>query len=224
MSRVHCVTPCNSRLRSALSLFLIFALTIATQAQQTITAPMPVTLKRGQVLHLALLSEINSSRAKVGDNVSLQLVVPLLVDGKMILPAQWTVHGAITKVKRAGKDCRDGEVDWKLDPIDTPARETVMVQRVDSYPPQPGTDPQWVPLDTPLKKVGRGFEIAGLATVVVALSPLTVPMALTATEKCRGGVGQEQSFPPGREFLAAVSRNVRVTALLERTKEPTPPQ
>jgi hypothetical protein len=198
-----------------MSTFLALALTLNTQAQNGKIGPKTVTVKRGQTLSLSLLTPTDSGHANVGDGVTLKLVRPLVADGATILPAEWIVHGEVTKVKRAGKNCKDGQIVWELDRIKTPGGDQLKVQRVYSYPlnsASPG-DPVWVPLDAPLTKIGSATKFTGLLAVSIALSPLLIPLGIAATEKCEGRAGEEQSLPLGLGDLFAVSRDVRVRPL-----------
>src|SRR5579863_2493928 len=107
------------RAPNLLSLVFVLSVTVTTQAQ-SVTGSTTVKVKRGQTLSLSLLTPIDSGHANLGDDVALKLVRPLMADGATVLPAEWIVHGKVTKVKRAGKNCKEGEVVWKLDSIKTP--------------------------------------------------------------------------------------------------------
>src|SRR5271169_2338170 len=201
-------------LSACLILAPAFALTLHAQVART--RPATVKVKRGQTLSLSLLTTIDSGHAKLGDTVTLKLLRPLMVDGATVLPAEWILHGKVTKVKRAGKNCRDGHVVWQLDRIKTPGGDQLKVQRVYSYPSkyQIGSeDPVWVPLDTPWTKIGGAAKFTGLLAVTIALSPLLIPMGIAMTERCEGKAGEEQTLPAGLGDLYAVSRDMRVAPL-----------
>ncbi len=194
---------------------LALSVTVTTHAQN-VTGSTTVKVKRGQTLSLSLLTPIDSGHANLGDDVTLKLVRPLMADGATVLPADWIVHGKVMKVKRAGKNCQEGEVTWKLDRIQTPKGDQLKVQRVHSYPQKlyvVGGDPVWVPLDTPLTKIGGAAKFTGLLAVSIPLSPLLIPMAIFATEPCEGKAGEEQSLPIGLGELFAVSKSMRVRPL-----------
>jgi hypothetical protein len=189
---------------------------LTVEAQDSKTDPKTVRVKRGQTLSLSLLTPIDSGHAKLGDEVRLKLVRPLIADGAIVLPAKWILRGKVTKVKRAGKDCRDGQVVWQLDRIKTPRGDQLKVQRVHSYPFKyrvGSSDPVWVPLDTPLTKIGGAAKFTGLLAFTIALSPLLIPMGILMTERCEGEAGEEQSLPLELGDLFAVSRDVRLAPL-----------
>jgi hypothetical protein len=195
--------------------FLILMLALTAQAQNANPISRMVKVKRGQTLSLSLLTPIDSGHANLGDDVTLKLVRPLVADGATVLPADWILHGKVTKVKRAGKNCKNEEVAWKLDRIKTPGGDQLDVQMVYSYPFDPAIlgDPLWVPLDTPLTKIGGAPRFIGLVAVSIPLSPLLIPMAIFATEPCEGKAGEEKSLPLGLQDIYAVSKSVRVKAI-----------
>jgi hypothetical protein len=200
--------------RKLLFVVLALTLTFTAHAQGPKSAPQTVKLKRGQTLSLSLMTPIDSGHAKLGDEVTMKLARPLVADGATVLPVEWVVHGRITKVKRAGKNCKDGQVAWKIDPITTPGGDQLRVQEVHSYPFKyvVSGDPVWVPLDTPLTKIGGAAEVGVAIPAAVALSPLFVLMALATSDGpgCAGVVGSEKSLPVGHRDLFAVSKDVRV--------------
>ena len=199
-----------------LSACLILALTLTSHAQVASTGSRTVKVKRGQTLWLSLLTPIDSSHAKVGDAVTLELLRPLIADGAIVLPAEWILHGKVTSVKHAGKNCNDGKVVWQLDLIKTPGGNQLKVQRVKSYPLKYSVgsgNPAWVPLDTPLTRIGSAAKFTGLLAATIALSPLLIPMGIAMTERCEGKAGEQQSLPAGLGDLFAVSKDIRVKPL-----------
>lgn len=204
------------RSRNFLSAFLLLTLNLASHAQNSKTGPTAVKLNRGQTLSVSLLTPIDSGHANVGDDVTLKLIRPLIAEGAIILPAEWTVHAKVTKVKRAGNNCNDGNIVWKLDSVKTPGGDYLKVQEVYSYPLKYSVssgDPEWVPLDTPLTKIGGAAKFTGALAVSIALSPLLIPMAIAATERCEGRAGEEKSLPAGLGDLFAISKSLRVKPL-----------
>jgi len=203
--------------RTLLSAFVMLALALVAQAQNA--APQRrVKVRRGQTLQLSLLTPLDSGHASVGDSVAAKLLRPLVAEGVTVLPVDWVVHGKVTKVKRAGHDCQSGEIAWKLGPVVAPGGEQLRAQRVYSYPYDPnlkGDSPEWVPLDTPWKKIGRAPIFVGEVAVFVALSPVLVPLgiAVGTSGKCKGEEGQEKLLAYGSSDLYAVSKDAFVTTL-----------
>ena len=81
-----------------------------TGGSQTIKVPRRAGLK------FVTVAPLSSATAKVGDDVPLRLVRPLVVDNLMLLPAGTVVNAKVTAVRRAHK-CKDGAVHWQLDRI-----------------------------------------------------------------------------------------------------------
>lgn len=164
---------------------------------------------------MSLLTPLDSAHANVGDEVRARLDRPLMAEGIVILPAGWVVRGTVTKVKRAGKKCRDGEIEWKIREISTRNGEHVKVQPVRTYPSlqnQTG-DPEWVSLDTPLDKIAKVPEYISLTLFVVILSPLLIPMGIAMKNECDGEPGHDYVLPAGRSYLYAVSKQTGIVGL-----------
>ena len=171
-----------------------------------------VKVKRGLTLSVSLLTPLDSAHTTVGQDVSAKLVRPLIADGAVVLPIDWIVHGTVVKVKRASKNCHDGTTEWKLKFVTTSHGEQIRVQPIYSYPFDPNQvgDPEWVPLQTPLKKILRVPVFIGEAAGALALSPVLIPMAIAVTEPCHGREGHDQLLQAGRTYLFAVSTDTRV--------------
>jgi hypothetical protein len=203
--------------RTLLSAFVMLALALAAQAQNA-TPQRRIKVRRGQTLQLSLLTPLDSGHSSSGDSVAAKLLRPLVADGVTVLPVDWVVHGRVTKVKRAGHNCQSGEVAWELGTVAASGGEQLRVQRVYSYPYDPllkGGSPEWVPLDTPLKKIGRAPIFVGELAAFIALSPLTVPLgiAVGTSGKCKGEEGQEKLLTYGSSDLYAISKDALVTPL-----------
>ena len=91
------------------------ALSQQNQAQQS--PSHEAIVRKGAGLKLALLQPLDSATAQAGDDVPLRLSRPLVVNGVTLLREGDVLHGKVTRVKRSGPRCRNGEVNWKLDLI-----------------------------------------------------------------------------------------------------------
>jgi hypothetical protein len=92
----------------AICLLLIVPVTLSAQDAAGNVEPRMVKLERGQVLDLSLVTPLDSGQAHVGDEISFKLERDLNADQLTALPKDWVVHGRITKVTRAGKNCKSG--------------------------------------------------------------------------------------------------------------------
>ena len=219
------------RSRSAVSLLLIVTLMLTSSAQNTDTKPRTVTLRQGQVLEMKLVKRLNSGRAKVGDIVVLRLKEPLLADGVMVLPAGWPVHGRITDVKRAAKNCQPGSIHWELEPltmtdgrkieIQSIAEDVARARLLDQVPhdtagPDAGGKAGGKSGETTTPKTGSsvGGVIKNIALVIVCVPLLILMFPLyvraESADSCPGGKGREESVGGGRAPYAEISNDVQI--------------
>jgi len=145
----------------------------------------------------------------------LKLVRPLVAEGVTVLPADWVVRGQITRVSRAGKNCKPGRIDWKLRRVTTTDGKIVKIQTIESYVAKPnGIVLDQVPPDTTGKKIGRTADMIARVIAGAPLMLIGVPLiaiAMPAEHGCNG-TGTEHSVPQGTNFYAAVSKNVGISA------------
>ena len=217
--------------RSAVSLLLIVTLMLNSWAQSTDTKPRTVTLKRGQALEMKLVKRLDSRRAKVGDDFVLKLVRPLLADGATVLPAGWAVHGRITDVKRAARNCQPGSIHWELEPLTMTDGAKIEIRSISE------DAAQWSLLNqaqhdaavtsaggktrdkTTRKTVSSvGFAVKGIASaplIILMLPFIVVAEGLSEgrglPESCPGGKGRENSIWAGTAFYAEISDDVQRT-------------
>ena len=200
-------------------------------AQSTDTKPRTVTLKRGQALKMKLVKRLDSRRAKVGDDFVLKLVRPLLADGATVLPAGWAVHGRITDVKRAARNCQPGSIHWELEPLTMTDGAKIEIRSISE------DAAQWSLLNqaqhdaavtsaggktrdkTTRKTVSSvGFAVKGIASaplIILMLPFIVVAEGLSEgqglPESCPGGKGRENSIWAGTAFYAEISDDVQRT-------------
>ena len=74
----------------------------------------------GTVLPLVLHNAISTRSAKPGDPVFLETVFPIMVDGKITIPAGSYVSGEVTEAKRAGRVKGRAEIRIRLDNLILP--------------------------------------------------------------------------------------------------------
>jgi hypothetical protein len=201
--------------RSLTALLLILTQEISVHAQDALPGTKLVRLQRGRVLELLLSTPLDSGRAQNGDEIQLKLAQPLRVAGSTVLPKDWMVRARVTKVTRAGRNCKPGGVVWKLETATEPDGRRIKLQTISYYlARQDGVMVDSVSLDTPSKKIGRVAKITALVPVLVVISPFIVLMAvgMWGEGECGGKVGAEESIPAGTVFYAAVSHSTTVTA------------
>src|SRR5690348_11238946 len=115
--------------RLTLAFFILLAPILPTSlsAQEKL-----LRVERGQVLELQLMMTLDSSRARVGDRISLQLTNALKAGNIDALPKGQILYGRVTKVRRAGKNCRSGQLEWNLQPASV-GRAQIYAQLISEY-------------------------------------------------------------------------------------------
>jgi len=176
-----------------------------------------VKLERGQVLDLSLVTPLDSAHAHVGDDISFQLERDLNANGFTVLPRNSAIHGRITKVVRAGKNCKEGRVRWKLEPLKTASGRKIKVQSIPAYlaTPRGGEVVDRVSLETTGEKIAEDAPWAMMVPLVVLLSPAIILMAVAESGKRDCGTpGREEAILAGTRFYFAVSKDTRLVQAL----------
>lgn len=198
----------------------LIASTIGANAQivgaQDVT-PDIATIERGRVVVLALKTAVDSESSHAGDRVELQFAQPLVIGGKVVLPAGSVVPAHISKVRHAGKkNCRNGYVSWKLDTMKALGGTRMKLVLLRGRPHGPhGKAAQKVQVKSAAQKFGRLVEDVEIAPVfaieLVLFLPEGIAMAVGEGEPCRGRPGAAESFPAGTLSFAAVAHDVRIS-------------
>ena len=197
---------------------LACGLTLVPCLAQAQAAPSgKVKVSKGVILRFANLQPIDSATAKEGDQVPLKLVRSVVIDGVTVLSEGELVYGRVTRVKRAGKDCRDGTVKWKVDRITFPDSTQA---KAHIFFAKPGDVP--VPDMEPAEHHLSGGDFAeGFAGVLegvmwfVVLAPLLIlflPSILDQqveykAKQCGGKMGHEYVMPENSTVAVAISRD-----------------
>lgn len=78
------------------------------------------TVAAGTRIPVSLINSISTKHSAVGDRVYLETVFPIVVDGKVVIPAGSYVAGTITEVKRPGRIKGRGELYIRFDSLTLP--------------------------------------------------------------------------------------------------------
>jgi hypothetical protein len=197
MWRVFGVGLARALLRPVVSAALCLVLTFAAEGQEHPAVSHTVRLKRGEALVLVLLTPLDSGRTQIGDDVSLKLLLPLTVEGVNVLPDGWPVHGRVSDVTRADRNCKPGSVVWKPDEITMPdgRKITISVERIE-------------------KKAGKRIKKTVKYTALAPLVLPTLPYLLILwggmhdEGGCRGAVGVDEKLTAGTALSAQVSKEI----------------
>jgi len=194
---------------------LACGLTLVPCFAQAQAAPSgKVKVSKGIILRFANLQPIDSATAWEGEQVPLKLVRSVVIDGVTVLSEGELVYGRVTGVKRAGKDCHNGAVKWKVDSITFPDSTQA---KAHIFFVEPG--------DVPVPNKERG-ESAGdiandFASILegvmwfVVLSPLLIlflPAFLdqwvgSKNRECGGKMGHEYLMPENSTVAVAISKD-----------------
>jgi hypothetical protein len=202
----------------AFCLLVIMPVMLSGQGGADNLEPKIVKLERGQVLDLSLVSPLDSGQAQVGDEISFKLERALKANQLTVLPNNWVIQGRIAKVVRAGKNCEEGRVRWKLKPLTTASGKKIKVQSIPEFLAKPGgVEVDRVSLDTTGTKIGTGATyVVMVAPVIVLFVPVMIAEVVLLSIRrpgkgdCDGTPGQEESVLPGTHFYFAVSKDVRL--------------
>jgi hypothetical protein len=198
---------------------LACGLTLVPCFAQAQAAPSgKVKVSKGIILRFANLQPIDSAIAKEGDQVPLKLVRSVVIDGVTVLSEGELVYGRVTRVKRAGKNCHDGAVKWKVESITFPDSTQA---KTHIFFVTPG--------DVPVPDMEHGESAGDIAndfasileglTWFVVLSPILIlflPAVLdqwvgSKNRECGGKMGHEYLVPENSTVAVAISRDYAVT-------------
>lgn len=205
--------------KQILAVFAISLVLVSQAAAQQSGAPAPntATVRKHTGLKFATLQPLSSTTSKVGDDVPLRLVNPLVVDGVTLLPAGEIVHGKVVKVKKADLKCHDGQVNWQLNQITFADASTARVQVWSVVAdPEASVPGRLVHQSTG----GEGdFEINNwweailaipmYALMIVAYSPLLLVLPLALFSSC-DLAGKEFNMPANSTVAVEVRQNHKV--------------
>lgn len=96
------------------------------KAEPAAETPVKKTFKveKGTQVLLSMINSISTKTAADGDKVYLETVFPILVGGKIVIPAGSYVSGTVTHIKRPGKVKGRGEFYLKFDALTLPSGAT----------------------------------------------------------------------------------------------------
>ena len=89
-------------------------------AQAPESASMPFQVEQGTRVPLNLINSVSTRHAAEGDRVYLESVFPIVIDGRIVIPAGSYVAGTVTQVKRAGRVKGRAEIFIRFDSLTLP--------------------------------------------------------------------------------------------------------
>jgi hypothetical protein len=106
-------------------MFALFAAQDAAVQKASESEPPKATAPRYRVspgvkIPLNLMNTVSTKQAAVGDRIYLETMYPILVDGRIVIPAGSYVAGSLTEVKRPGRIKGKGEIYLRFDSLTLP--------------------------------------------------------------------------------------------------------
>jgi len=94
----------------------------APRQQTPPPAPKPrnVSVASGTLLDLSLSTDLDSGVSQVGDAFTAEVVTPVVVDGREVIPAGSTVHGTVSEVVKAKRGAGKAKLVMAFDRLTLP--------------------------------------------------------------------------------------------------------
>jgi type IV secretion system protein VirB10 len=89
-------------------------------AAQEAPKPGQYTVEAGTKLPLSLINSVSTKHSVEGDRVYLETAFPILVNGRIVIPAGSYVQGTVTEVKKPGRVKGRGEIYVRFDTLTLP--------------------------------------------------------------------------------------------------------
>lgn len=89
----------------------------ATEEKAPVAATDGYTIKPGTKIPLSMINSISTKSSQIGDQIYLETAFPIVVNGKIVVPAGSWVQGSVTDVKRPGRVKGRGELYIRFDTL-----------------------------------------------------------------------------------------------------------
>lgn len=186
---------------------------------QILTQPSGnVVVQKGTILKFILVRPLNSTSAKVGDDVPLLLERPLVVDGVTLLGRGLIAHGRVTGVERTGPQCHFGKVSWKLDHVTFPDSSKAKTKILFALPGTKGYVPERLPTSALRHHRHNASNtirhhhhdawkwIVYAPLIPIALSMLAIRMSGEGAGPCKAQ-GQDYVLPAGSTVAVKITKD-----------------
>ena len=200
----------------------------APAAKSPAPAPNPtakIIVPSGTHIPLVLHNAISTRSARPGDPVYFETVFPVMIDGKVVIPAGSYVSGEITESKRPGRVKGRGELMMKLTTLILPNAYMVNLNAIPGNAGTGGNETtdsegkiiadsnKGSDIGTIAKTTGAGAGIGGLATQsakgvgIGAAAGAAVGLAAVLLTR-----GPEAELPRGSTVEAVIDRSIALDA------------
>ena len=194
-------------------------------AAKPAAASAKITVPGGTHIPMVLHNAVSTRSARPGDPVYFETVFPVMIDGKVVIPAGSYVSGEITESKRPGRVKGRGELMMKLTTLILPNAYMVNLNAIpgnagtgggettDNEGKIVGASNKGSDIGTIAKTAGAGAGIGGLATQsakgVGIGAGVGAAVGLAAVLLTRG---PEAELPRGSTVEAVISRSIVLDA------------
>lgn len=110
----------SSLSRKFLPLACSILLSLSQAAAQSDASPGSYTIDTGTRVPLGLINSVSTKHSNPGDRIYLESVFPVVINGRVVIPAGSYVAGTVTDVKRPGRIKGRGELYVRFDSITLP--------------------------------------------------------------------------------------------------------
>ncbi len=100
--------------------FVLFALGLSAQDSAPAPAEKTYSVEPGTRIPLTMLNSVSTKHAVEGDRVYLEVLFPVLINGKVVIPPGTSVAGTVTNLKRPGRVKGKGELYVRFDTMILP--------------------------------------------------------------------------------------------------------
>jgi len=165
------------------------------------------TLPEGTEMQVRLEQPLSSKTAKVEDRVEASVAVPVVVDGRVVVPAGTRVQGTVTGVQRGERPVKGGKLELRFDSIylDDRTRKDLRAQVVsvkDDFNLGGGN----------AKRAGIGAVLGGvIGKVIGGTKGAIIGAVLGGGGALAAGLGEDVELPAGTILALRLERPVDVT-------------
>jgi len=165
------------------------------------------TLPEGTEMQVRLEQPLSSKTAKVEDRVDASVAVPVVVDGRVVVPAGTRVQGTVTGVQRGERPVKGGKLELRFDSIylDDRTRKDLRAQVVsvkDDFNLGGGN----------AKRAGIGAVLGGvIGKVIGGTKGAIIGAVLGGGGALAAGLGEDVELPAGTILALRLERPVDVT-------------
>jgi hypothetical protein len=177
---------------------------------------VPIKLPSGTPIDVEAAYTVSSVHVKPGELLSFRVLIPVTIDGVVVIEKGALVTAKVTTAKRGGHWGKAGRLSWSMQDV-----IAVDNSRVPLAPETSVRNPEWLLLKPKTKKnkeapsgqgsvkgVSHGGEVAARTIIAAAIFPPLAPLALMHGFRR----GENAILPEGKRFVVMIRNDSSVTA------------